>query len=178
MKAFTDKKDFYRGRYNDYRFRSLCALEGCSEELTEFLYFVRTSDSRYSTCLAIALLLNLKDLFPYLSFIQYLADEDLLPYIKMVCKARNLRLSEVNERLIEDLPNSKKRIEEITGRSFEKGLNLNDSVYNFLSLPEEDRKLLAQSAFYDERSFICKIFCKRKGWTNTSLNKLEVLFNA
>lgn len=177
MKGYTSKIDFYRGQYRDYRLKALCASQGSSKEFTDFIMMMASAKSRYVCSMGVILLLPMQEIFPYLALVQYVIGEDLDEERRICCSAAGFCLSTVQLRLIQDIPSSLKQIESITGKTYFSSVSPSESVYRFLDLPEEDRSLLSSIAFYDDRKFLCRIICKRRGWPTAALNRLEVLLN-
>lgn len=180
MEAFVDKMDFYRGKYSSYRLKSLCALRGENESFVDVMTILLEEESNSTSAFCISLLLPIKEMFPYISQVCLSFNETPLQIIEALYRERGTTLSAINLRLLQDLPNTKSDIESITRRMLNTNPTVDSALVTYLNqthLPKEDTEILSQIAFYNDRSLLAKIICKRKGWPNASLNKLSFLLS-
>lgn len=181
MKAYTDKIDFYRGRYKEQKIKNVCSLEGEKEVFTDLLLFLSNSKNRYCSCILISLLLPTKEILPYLSLCLYMTEErEELMYLINICyRVRELKNNSIGRRLIKGIPNSLSYIKDLSGRDITSYLSISieQSIFNYLKefIDKEDAEVLSKVAFYDDRYHLLKIICKGRGWSNASLNSLSLL---
>jgi hypothetical protein len=180
MKAYTDKKDFYRGRYREQTVKDMCALEGATKHILELFLYLLNNKDRYNASVLISLVIPIKEMLPYLSLIKLIADEQYPIELVDICyRVREVEMGSINSRLIDSIPSSIDLISTISNRQIIAYQSLDTSIDRMLSQFMEDKEdvsLLSGISFYNESSFLLKIICKRKGWTNNSLNKISLIY--
>lgn len=180
MKAYTDKLDFYRGRYKDQRLKNVCSLEGESESFLNLLSLSMGYKSRYCSAILILLLIPAKEMLPYLCLILTLStEEDLTDLYQLCYRVRELPMGVVNQRIISNLPSSLDYLYELTSRDIpqfisDPSIQICISSYLGQFMSKEDASLLGEIAFYDDRSLLMRTICKRRGWSTPSLNNLAI----
>lgn len=182
MKAYTNKIDFYRGRYKEQRIKNVCSLEGESDDFIELITLLINERSRYVSYFFAAVFIPVKDLLSYLVFVSLLTKEDsLYRLIQLVYRIRKLPMNSITSRVIKN-PDTD-LVESISKRrigTYLSGIYIQSSFDSYLSqlADQESIKFLSDSCFFDDRLNLLKTFCIQRGWSNESINNLSFIFSS
>lgn len=181
MKAFTDKLDFYKGKYKEQKIKNICSIEGEDESFLDLLNIFYTSKDRYTAAIGCSLLLSTKEVIAYTSLCICLSNESKEEIVNTCFRAMKFKPGHLISRVLSyGLPDKIDLIEKLSSRYIEKhiSISINQSISDYLSqfMDKKDASIISDIAFYDDRALLLKIIGKQRGWSNESLNNVSVLY--